>query len=111
MEGTDNAPEVAAVVDTVNVDMTAAPLGVTWVGFKLQVGASDGDGETEQVRLIGLLKLPCGVMVTVAVVFPPADSVGESRAPLGGRLNVAFTTWFKAADGELAAKKRFKFSL
>ena len=83
--------ELGAVVTTVTE--APEPDGVT-----AQVGASDGDGETEQLNVTLELKPPLGLTVTVPVADCPALTVLGNRAEAvneksGGAvaLNVAVT--------------------
>ena len=55
-----------------SVDCAGPPLGVTDAGFRLHPGASDGEGDTEQVSVVAPLKPLTGSTVIVEVDDPPA---------------------------------------
>ena len=89
---------IRTVLDAVVITVTVAPEPD---GAGAQVGARDGDGETEQLNVTAELKPPVGLTVTVPVDDCPALTVLGDRAEAireksgggGVALKLAFTDW------------------
>jgi hypothetical protein len=99
-EGTRGLNKPLAVlifVEMVNVEVTAAPLGVTLAGLKTHVESA---GSPLQERLVAALKLLIGVIVTVTAVELPFVTValaGVSEIEKSGT-GAALTVTATAAD-------------